>query len=275
MKCDRLCFSFISDSLPVCPADWQIEIKAIPKTVKKGNFNYSNIESAYGVNTQYFTKNGKPFTPIAGELHFSRVPRNRWRESLLKMRECGITVVSNYVFWNYHEEEKNVFDFRCNRDIASFLQICRDIDMPCILRIGPWCHGEVIRGGLPKRINLMVKKRCDDPKYLAEVRDYWTGPYKEVKPFLDGKTVIGLQLENEYTGATEHIRTLRRIAEEIGFKVPFFAMTASMYALNLNLTGLIFRCSAVNRLSMIILIQTESLLCVFVIIKNILIKIRL
>lgn len=203
-----------------------IEIKAIPKPVKKGNFNYSNIESAYGVNTQYFTKNGKPFTPIAGELHFSRVPRNRWRESLLKMRECGITVVSNYVFWNYHEEEKNVFDFRGNRDIASFLQICRDIDMPCILRIGPWCHGEVIRGGLPKRINLMVKKRCDDPKYLAEVRDYWTGLYKEVKPFLDGKTVIGLQLENEYTGPTEHIRTLRRIAEEIGFKVPFFTMTA-------------------------------------------------
>lgn len=204
----------------------KIEIKAIPKSVKNGSFNYSNMESAYGVNTLYFTKNGKPFTPIAGELHFSRVPRERWRESLLKMRDCGITVVSNYVFWNYHEEEKNVFDFRGNRDIASFLQICRDIHMPCILRIGPWCHGEVIRGGFPKRINLMAKKRCDDPKYLAEVRDYWTGLYKEVKPYLDGETVIGLQLENEYTGSTEHIRTLRKIAEEIGFKVPFFTMTA-------------------------------------------------
>lgn len=203
-----------------------ISISAAPKPVKKGNFNYSNIESPYGVNTQYFTKEGKPYTIIAGEMHFSRVPRERWRETLLKMRECGVNTVSNYVFWNYHEEEKNAFDFRGNRDISAFLQICKDINMPCILRIGPWCHGEVIRGGLPKRINLMVKKRCDHPEYLKEVRDYWQGLYKEVQPYLDGETVIGLQLENEYTGSTEHIRTLRKIAEEIGFKVPFFTMTA-------------------------------------------------
>ena len=29
----------------------KIEIIAKPKEVKSGNFNYSNIESAYGVNT--------------------------------------------------------------------------------------------------------------------------------------------------------------------------------------------------------------------------------
>lgn len=203
-----------------------IQINANPKEVLDGHFNYSNMESAYGANTQYFTKNGKPFTPIAGELHFSRVPRERWRESLLKMRECGITAVSNYVFWNYHEEQKGQFDFSGNKDIAAFLAICKDIDMPCILRIGPWCHGEVARGGFPKRIDRMLKKRRDDPKYLKEVREYWQGLYKEVKPYLDGKTVIGLQLENEYTGKTEHIRTLRKFAEDIGFKVPFFTMTA-------------------------------------------------
>nr|MDE5974132.1 beta-galactosidase [Eubacterium sp.] len=144
----------------------------------------------------------------------------------LKMRQSGINTIATYVFWNYHEEYKNVFDFRGNRNIAAFLQICKDLNMPCILRIGPWCHGEVIRGGFPKRINLMLKKRCDHPAYLKEVREYWQGLYKEVKPFLDGETIIGLQLENEYTGSTEHIRTLRKIAETIGFKVPFFTMTA-------------------------------------------------
>ncbi|MGN0527778.1 MAG: beta-galactosidase [Eubacterium sp.] len=204
----------------------EITIDAKPKEVKSGDFNYSNIESAYGVNTQYFTKNGKPYTVIAGEIHFSRLPRNRWRETLLKMRECGINTVSTYIFCNYHEEIKGQFDFSGNKDISAFLSICRDIDMPCILRIGPWCHGEVIRGGFPKRINKMAKKRCDNPKYLAEVKDFWQGLYKEVKPYLDGETVIGIQLENEYTGSTEHIRTLRKIAEEIGFKAPFFTMTA-------------------------------------------------
>lgn len=203
-----------------------IEIKANPQKVKTGNFNYSNIKSQYGVNTQYFTKNGKPYTVIAGELHFSRLPRERWRETLLKMRECGINTISTYVFWNYHEEIKGQFDFEGNKNIAAFLQICRDIAMPCILRIGPWCHGEVIRGGFPKRIHKMTKKRCDTPQYLAEVRGFWQGLYKEFKPYLDGETVIGIQLENEYTGSTEHIRTLRKIAENIGFKTPFFTMTA-------------------------------------------------
>ncbi|MGN0468398.1 MAG: beta-galactosidase [Acutalibacteraceae bacterium] len=204
----------------------RIQISANSKPVKQENFNYSNIKSPYGANTQYFTKNGEPFTVIAGELHFSRLPKARWRETLLKMRECGLNTVSTYIFWNYHEEIKGKFDFDGNKDIAAFLSICRDIDTPCILRIGPWCHGEVIRGGFPKRINRMVKKRCDNPKYLAEVKDFWTGLCKEVKPFLDGETVIGIQLENEYTGSTEHIRTLRKIAEEIGFKTPFFTMTA-------------------------------------------------
>lgn len=203
-----------------------INIGGIIKRAQAGNFNYSNIESSYGVNTQYFTKNGKPYTVIAGELHFSRLPKERWRETLLKMRECGINTVSTYVFWNYHEEIKGKFEFTGNKDIAAFLQICKDIKMPCIMRIGPWCHGEVIRGGFPKRINKMAKKRCDNPKYLAEVKEFWEGLYQEVKPYLDGETVIGIQLENEYTGSTEHIRTLRKIAEGIGFKTPFFTMTA-------------------------------------------------
>lgn len=204
----------------------KITIKANPKAVKSGKFNYSNIESRYGVNTQYFTKDDKPYTVIAGELHFSRLPRERWKETLLKMRECGINTVSTYVFWNYHEEIKGKFDFSGNKDVSAFLQICKDIEMPCILRIGPWCHGEVIRGGFPKQIHKMAKKRCDNPQYLAEVRGFWQGLYKEVEPFLDGETVIGIQLENEYTGSTEHIRTLRKIAEEIGYKTPFFTMTA-------------------------------------------------
>lgn len=203
-----------------------IKINAFPKTVTAGSFNYSNIESRYGANTKYFTRDGKPYTVIAGELHFSRLPRERWRETLLKMRECGINTVSTYVFWNYHEEIKGQFDFSGNKDIAAFLQICKDIEMPCILRIGPWCHGEVIRGGFPKRINKMAKKRCDNLRYLAEVKEFWQGLYKEVKSYLDGETVIGIQLENEYTGSTEHIRTLRKIAEEIGYKTPFFTMTA-------------------------------------------------
>lgn len=203
-----------------------ININAKPKEIHNGDFNYSNIKSEYGCNTLYFTKNSKPYSIIAGELHFARVPKERWKETLLKMRECGVNTVSTYVFWNYHEEIKGQFDFSGNKDIAGFLRLCKEIDMPCILRIGPWCHGEVVYGGFPKRINKMKKKRTDAPEYLAEVKEYWQRLYKEVAPYLDGKTVIGIQIDNEYTGPVEHLLTLRKLAEEIGYKAPFFTMTA-------------------------------------------------
>lgn len=204
----------------------QITIKGTPAAVKDGGFCYGNVKSDYGVNTLYFTKNGKPFTIISGELHFSRVPRERWRETLLKMRECGINTVSTYVFWNHHNEKKGVYDFSGNKDIGAFLKICRDIDMPCILRIGPWCHGEVARGGFPARIDRMKGKHSDDPKYLAEVKTFWQALFNETAPYMDGKTVLGIQLENEYGGPAAHLLTLRRIAEEIGYKAPFFTVTA-------------------------------------------------
>lgn len=204
----------------------EIKIEAQKNEVIENCFNYGNCKSPYSVNSQYFTKDGKTILPIAGELHFSRVPHKEWKKELLKMRALGITVVSTYIFWNYHEEIKGEFDWSGDKNINKFLSVCKEINMPCIIRIGPWCHGEVVLGGLPKRINKMARKRCDNPKYLAEVKEFWQGLYKEVEPFLDGETVMGIQLENEYTGSTEHIRTLRKIAEEIGFKTPFFTMTA-------------------------------------------------
>lgn len=203
-----------------------ISIQAVPRGAENGKFQYGNIASPYGVNTSYFTKDGKPFVPVAGELHFSRCPHQDWRRELLKMKDSGLNVVSTYVFWNYHEEEKNRFNFTGDNDVAAFLALCKELDMPCILRIGPWCHGEVIRGGFPKRIAKLPRKRCDNPRYLREVEGFFRGLYKEVAPYMDGETVIGIQLENEYTGSTEHIRTLRRMAEKIGFKTPFFTMTA-------------------------------------------------
>lgn len=203
-----------------------ILIDAVPLKVETGDFRYGNISSRYGVNTNYFTMDGIPFVPVAGEFHFSRCQRDYWKKELLKMKDSGLNVVSTYVFWNYHEEIKNKFDFSGNKDIGAFLELCKEVDMPCILRIGPWCHGEVIRGGFPKRIARLPLKRKNATRYLREVEDFFKGLYPHVAPYMDGHTVIGIQLENEYTGSTEHIRTLRRMVEKIGYKTPFFTMTA-------------------------------------------------
>lgn len=198
----------------------------VPKKVKEMDFHFGNLSSRYSANNLYFTKDSRPFLPIAGELHFSRLPREMWERELLKMKDTGITVVSTYVFWNYHEPEEGVFDFSGDKDLAHFLSLCRKTGLPCVLRIGPWCHGEVVYGGFPRYVNKMPRKRCDAPRYLRCVERYWKRLAAEVKPYFDGETVLGVQLENEYGGNISHIHTLRKLAEQAGFRTPFFTMTA-------------------------------------------------
>lgn len=98
--------------------------------------------------------------------------------------------------------------------------------MPCILRLGPWAHGECVNGGFPDYVNALPGKRTDDPVYLGYVRRFWERLYAEVETDLDGETVFAIQLENEYNGPMSHIRTLKKMAEEIGYRAPFFTMTA-------------------------------------------------
>ena len=60
--------------------------------------------------------NGKAIIPVMGEMHYSRIPRNEWTQSLATMKEGGIKIVSTYVFWNHHEWEEGKYDFSGNRD---------------------------------------------------------------------------------------------------------------------------------------------------------------
>src|SRR5260370_42539741 len=48
--------------------------------------------------------NGKPWTPVMGELHFTRCPEYEWREELFNRKPVGIDIVSTYVFSIHHEE---------------------------------------------------------------------------------------------------------------------------------------------------------------------------
>ncbi len=52
----------------------------VPRKVKEMGFHFGNLSSRYGANNLYFTKDGRPFLPIAGELHFSRLPREMWEQ---------------------------------------------------------------------------------------------------------------------------------------------------------------------------------------------------
>ena len=193
---------------------------------------------SFTYNKHYLMKDGKPWFPIMGEMHYSRYREDLWEESLRKMKAGGLNIVSAYTIWIHHEEEEGVFDFSGCRDLGKFVKLCRKVGIYMFLRIGPWIHGEVRNGGFP---DWLVKQgeeidlRSDDERYLAYVRRFWEQLYKQVEGemYKDGGPVIGVQIENEYghvggyTGekGEQHMRTLQAMAKEIGFEVPLYTAT--------------------------------------------------
>ena len=172
--------------------------------------------------------NGKPWTPVMGEFHYSRVPENEWREELLKMKAGGIDIVSTYVFWIHHEEIEGQFDWSGSRDLRRFIQTVQDVGLKACVRCGPWDHGEVRNGGFPDWLmHKGWKLRSNDTNYLAKVRIFYGEIAKQLNGLYwkDGGPIIGIQFENEYNGPAAHLLTLKQMGEEAGFDAPLYTRT--------------------------------------------------
>jgi hypothetical protein len=193
--------------------------------LQMGGKNPQGVE--IGVNSRYLTKDANPWIPVMGEFHYVRVPHQQWEDEILKMKAGGITVVSTYVIWIYHEEIEGQFDWTGDRDLRQFVQLCAKHGLYVYARIGPWCHGEVRNGGLPD----WVLKKCkvvrrDDPAFMSFTRDYYAQIRKQLDGLLykDGGPVIGIQLDNE-TGNAKYLLALKKLAVGLGFDVPFYSYT--------------------------------------------------
>jgi beta-galactosidase len=188
--------------------------------------------STLALNSRYLMRDGKPWLPVVGEFHYSRYPESRWEEEILKMKAAGVDVVATYVFWIHHEEIEGQFDWQRQRDLHRFVQLCAKHGMYVEVRIGPWDHGEVRNGGFPDWLLKKGRTRVNDPVYLSYVRRWYGQIAQQLKGMLwkDGGPVVGIQLENEYASrgpgaGEEHILTLKRLAVEAGFDVPFYFVT--------------------------------------------------
>lgn len=187
----------------------------------------------YGWTNQYLTRDGRPWLPVMGEFHFSRYPHRYWREELEKMKAGGVEIVATYLFWNHHEERPGAIRWDGDRDIHGFLRCCREVGLLAFLRPGPWCHGEARHGGFPDWLMESGRRlRSDDPGYLGAVERFWSSLYGQVESDLlkNGGPIVGIQIENEYGAGgegrgDEHIRTLTRLAREIGFDAPYWTAT--------------------------------------------------
>lgn len=199
--------------------------------IKRGHLNLGETRadgSSFNVNSLYIERNGKPWIGIMGEYHFVRDNSANWEQELRKIKAGGITVVATYVFWIYHEEIEGEYDFTGDRNLRRFISLCQKLGLDVVLRIGPWCHGEVRNGGFP---DWLLKKDCklreNDEAYLALVKTWYARIFKEIDGLLfnQGGPIVGIQIENELVDQPEHLARLKEIAKEVGFEAPLWTVT--------------------------------------------------
>ena len=171
---------------------------------------------------------GQRVMPVMGEIHYSRLPAEEWGCEVRKMKEGGVTMIATYVFWNHIEEQEGIFRWDGQRSLRAFLEVCRQEQMPVILRLGPFCHGEVRNGGIP---DWMFAKGCrlreENSTFLGYVETLYRQIFTQVQglQWKDGGPVIAAQFDNEYRGRGEYLMALKKIALQVGFDLPFYTRT--------------------------------------------------
>ena len=171
---------------------------------------------------------GRRVCPVMGEVHYSRIPAAEWQQEVRKMKEGGVTVIACYVFWNHIEETEGMFDWSGQRDLRTFLEVCQAEGLPVVLRVGPFCHGEVRCGGIPDWIFAKgCKVRSQDPVFLKYVERLYRQIFTQVQglQWKDGGPVMACQFDNEYRGSGDYLMALKKMALGIGFDLPFYTRT--------------------------------------------------
>lgn len=209
------------------------QISLAQKTFTFGtNVNPEGVK--FEVDSKGFVIGGKHVLPVMGEIHYARVPAKDWRREIRKMKAGGITIAATYVFWIHHEPEEGHWNWAGNMNLREFLEVCKSENMPVVLRIGPFCHGEVYQGGFP---DWVVERHVSNPKeykvrsmakgFMKEVEHLYYNIFGQVNGLLwkDGGPIVGVQIENECRGPWAYYMALKDIAVKVGFDVPFMTRT--------------------------------------------------
>lgn len=176
-----------------------------------------------GENT--FLLNNKPFVVRAGELHYSRIPKAYWDQRIKLCKAMGMNTICIYIFWNYHEQQQDIFDFSGEKNIAEFVRLIQQNGMYCILRPGPYVCAEWDMGGLPwwllKKKDLKVRTLSDD-YFMQRVKRYLNEVGKQLAPLQiqNGGPIIMVQVENEYGtwgSDQKYMETMRDNIRNAGF----------------------------------------------------------
>ena len=164
-----------------------------------------------------FFLDGEEFTIISGAMHYFRIPREYWKDRLLKLRECGFNTVETYTCWNLHEPQEGKFNFSGMLDLEAYIDIARELGLYVILRPGPYICAEWEMGGLPAWL-LNYKDmtvRCNNELFISKVERYYNELLRRIVPKLstNGGNIIMMQIENEYGSYGDDHEYMQKIAD--------------------------------------------------------------
>lgn len=190
-----------------------------------------------------FLYDGKPIQIHSGEMHYSRVPHQYWRQRLEMIKAMGMNAVTTYVFWNFQEPAPGIWDFKGDRDIAQFVKIAGEVGLHVIIRPGPYVCAEWEFGGYPwwlQKVPGMEIRTYNQP-FLDSCNTYIHKLASQLKDLqiTHGGPIIMVQAENEFGSYVaqrqdiplkQHKEYSMAIKNELvknGFDVPFFTADGS------------------------------------------------
>lgn len=107
----------------------------------------------FSIRDEHFYLNNKKVFLNSGEIHYFRIKHELWGKHLQAAKDAGLTTVSTYVPWAWHEATEGIFDFdgtSCpERDLNGWIQLCQTYGLSCIVKPGPFILAEFRGAGLP------------------------------------------------------------------------------------------------------------------------------
>jgi beta-galactosidase len=186
--------------------------------------NAQTVNHTFALGDSTFMLDGKPLQMISGEMHYTRIPREYWRERMKMAKAMGLNTIGTYVFWNAHEMVQGKYDFTGNNDIAEFIRIAKEEGLWVVLRPSPYVCAEWEFGGYPWWLlkDKNMKVRSKDGPFISAYRNYMMEVGKQLAPLQvnHGGNILMVQIENEYgsySNDKEYLTQNEKIFREAGF----------------------------------------------------------
>ncbi|MEH7482645.1 beta-galactosidase [Neobacillus drentensis] len=198
--------------------------------------------------------NGKPTIILCASVFYFRIPMELWKDRLEKVKMAGYNCIDVYFPWNFHETQRDLWDFTDDKDVEAFLQMAAEEGLYVVARPGPYICSEWDGGALPAYLftNTKMRLRDNDSVFLEHVGRWFDRILPILKRYELGQkgSIICVQLDNEldFFGCqdpTGYISALRDMAFAHDLEVPLVACAGQgdLFKASGNSKGVIPTCN--------------------------------